>query len=322
MRLPVQPAATVPPPPTRQPADRPEPSLAAWEAAFEAGLVADSARSTPEPWLVGRVYVVDAPPQPEFVPTSAGYRHQVLLFTSGVRRTEERIPDRPAHVDGPLAPGDVLVYSAETGREDHLTRWATRIRFLTLAIEPGDVARAAGALGRDYAATEFVDRFPARDPLLEGVVRALGSEVEAGGPSGRLYAEGLVQAVAVHLVAKHTAVPVAVRPTGGLPAAALRRARSYVHEHLAADISLADLAGAAGYSEYHFCRAFKESTGEAPYAYVQRLRVEEAARLLRETEWGVAAVALAVGYESPSRLATLFRRRFGVSPSTYRRGAR
>jgi AraC family transcriptional regulator len=50
----------------------------------------------------------------------------------------------------------------------------------------------------------------------------------------------------------------------------------YVHAHLGEDVSLDALARLSGMSTYHFARLFKQSTGESPYRYVIRLRMEKA----------------------------------------------
>ena len=104
--------------------------------------------------------------------------------------------------------------------------------------------------------------------------------------------------------------------------AALRRVRALVEEELAADLSLDDLAGAAGLSRAHFARAFRASTGQTPYAYLRARRVERARVLLAGTALPAAAVAAATGFSSPSHLGRVFRSICGVTPGRYRRQVR
>ncbi|MFP2924836.1 helix-turn-helix domain-containing protein [Pyxidicoccus sp. 3LG] len=111
------------------------------------------------------------------------------------------------------------------------------------------------------------------------------------------------------------------RARGGLSPAALRRVHLFAVAHLEGPLRLADLAERAQLSPYHFARAFKSSTGETPRAYVERLRVEKAAELIRGTELPLADIALACGFSSQSRLTTAFRRATGFTPALYRRGA-
>jgi len=56
----------------------------------------------------------------------------------------------------------------------------------------------------------------------------------------------------------------------------------------------------------------------APSQYFIRVRMREARRLLRQTERSMIAIALDVGYSSPSHFAQVFRREVGVSPTDYR----
>lgn len=116
--------------------------------------------------------------------------------------------------------------------------------------------------------------------------------------------------------------PRAVRPHGGLSPAALRRVQLFALAHLDQKISLQDLAARSGVSRFHFARAFRISTGETPYAFVQRLRVERAQQLLRDTDEPLGAIALVCGYSSQSKLNHAIRRATGLTPATLRRAWR
>ncbi|WP_369829491.1 helix-turn-helix domain-containing protein [Mycobacterium sp. 852002-51613_SCH5001154] len=98
----------------------------------------------------------------------------------------------------------------------------------------------------------------------------------------------------------------------------LLRAKDFVDAHYQKSLSVADLAAAAGLSPAHFSRRFKETFGESPHQYVLTRRLERAAALLRTTDWTVAAVCVAVGWESVGSFTTSFRRMFGVTPQGYR----
>lgn len=112
------------------------------------------------------------------------------------------------------------------------------------------------------------------------------------------------------------------RSRGGLSPAALRRVQVFVESNLSDNIRLADLAGRAQLSTFHFSRAFKQSTGTTPRAYVEARRVAAAERLLRETDLSLARVALAVGFGNQSRLTTAFRRATGFTPARFRQQSR
>lgn len=65
--------------------------------------------------------------------------------------------------------------------------------------------------------------------------------------------------------------------------------------------------------------AFKAAYGTSLAAHIKGHRMERAAQLLRETDWSVAEIAQAVGYDSPSRFSAAFKGVFGVLPREYRR---
>lgn len=86
--------------------------------------------------------------------------------------------------------------------------------------------------------------------------------------------------------------------------------------------SLSALAALVDMDIRRFTSAFQEAFGKTPWQYVLRIRLDEAALLLRQTNRPVTDIALSVGFGTPSHFATSFTRRFGVPPSRYRHLAR
>ena len=82
--------------------------------------------------------------------------------------------------------------------------------------------------------------------------------------------------------------------------------------------SLSTLAGLVDMDIRRFTSAFQETFGQTPWQYVLRVRLDQAAELLRQTNRPVTDIALAVGFGTPSHFATAFIRRSGVTPSRYR----
>lgn len=109
---------------------------------------------------------------------------------------------------------------------------------------------------------------------------------------------------------------------GGLAPGALRRVREYIEEHVTENISLETLAEVADLSRCHFARAFKQSVGTAPHAYLMQRRLERAERLLVETDAPLCQVALDSGFGDQSTFSRYFRRNFGVTPRSFRRARR
>lgn len=180
------------------------------------------------------------------------------------------------------------------------------------------VVRAATgrALG-DFALREVSGE---RDPVLCGVLELLYTALSTPAQASGGFIQGMAQALTYHLV-EHYEVAVGGRKIvrGGLPAHKLRRILDAMRSRLAEPFELAPFADMAGLSVFHFSRVFKQATGMAPSRYVARLRLEEARRLLCETERSVIDIGLALGYQSPSHFSQVFRQGTGVTPSVYRR---
>ena|ERR1700751_3102634 len=98
----------------------------------------------------------------------------------------------------------------------------------------------------------------------------------------------------------------------------LLRAKDLVDARYFEKLSVAELAAAAGLSAAHFSRRFKKTFGESPHQYLLTRRLERAAAMLRTTDWAVATICFAVGWESVGSFTTSFRRMFGETPQTYR----
>jgi AraC-like DNA-binding protein len=82
--------------------------------------------------------------------------------------------------------------------------------------------------------------------------------------------------------------------------------------------SLDSLAGAAGMSRSRFVHHFSATYGHTPMEFVQLVRLQAAARMLRSSDLPVKAVAAAVGYASRSHFSHAFRAEFGVDPTGFR----
>lgn len=112
-----------------------------------------------------------------------------------------------------------------------------------------------------------------------------------------------------------TAVPAAATP-GRAPQ--LARAVALAQERYAEDLSVDDLARAAGYSRYHFTRLFTQAYHCSPMDYLCDLRLGHAARLLRESDAAVKDIARACGFADAGYFCKVFRRAQGTTPGQFR----
>ncbi|NLF17018.1 MAG: helix-turn-helix transcriptional regulator [Lentisphaerae bacterium] len=85
------------------------------------------------------------------------------------------------------------------------------------------------------------------------------------------------------------------------------------------DLARADVARAAHLSEAQLARVFQRDMGVTPMAYLRRVRIDRACRLLRRTELSIEEVGRAVGLPTPAHFSRLFSAVQGQSPRAYRR---
>jgi AraC family L-rhamnose operon transcriptional activator RhaR len=84
-------------------------------------------------------------------------------------------------------------------------------------------------------------------------------------------------------------------------------------------MKLEELSMLAFLSPSHFCRLFKEYTGLTVSEYTQRLRIEEACRLLKMSDKKVIDVAADVGYKDIKHFNQVFKKIIGKTPRDYRK---
>jgi AraC family transcriptional regulator len=168
---------------------------------------------------------------------------------------------------------------------------------------------------------EILQRFLARDAVIESLMSRLVLEAHRGSPSGELYAESACEFLAHHVLRTHSSLAIAPnRTAGGLTPRQFKRIVEYLHENLGTTISLRNLAQLTGLSARHFERAFRQTAGTPPHAHLIAIRVAAAQRLLTSApHLTVTQIAKQTGFSSPSHLATAFRRQLGVSPAEFRR---
>ena len=181
--------------------------------------------------------------------------------------------------------------------------------------------QAAAAQITGGGRVELVGRVGFEDPSAARILELLSREVPNQDPSARLFVDQAIDLLCIHLVRAHSSFGALAleAPRGGLADWQLRRVTQYMREHLAKEIGLDELAALVNLSRFHFCTAFRKATGRTPHNWLMILRIEEARRLLETPALAVTDVALAVGYQTPSSFAAVFRKLVGMTPSAYRR---
>lgn len=102
--------------------------------------------------------------------------------------------------------------------------------------------------------------------------------------------------------------------------ARMQRVLDHIDQHLDDDLNLEAVSSVAAFSKFHFHRQFRAVFGISLHRYVQLARMRRASQhLVNGNGESVTNVALTAGYETPDAFARAFRKRFGQSPSSFRK---
>jgi len=209
------------------------------------------------------------------------------------------------------------------------------VETFVLFLRRGLVAEAAAALARPperllddpEAVPEIVlaEKVRRHDDVVTPALRELRRAVALGSPYPG-YLEERFLALAERVAAARRNVRRQMARLSGAKAATraelyrrLVRARDFMEAGLERQLAVADMARVACISPHHFARQFARAFGAPPHRWLARRRLDEARRLLEESERPVSAICLDVGFQSLGSFSALFRRRFGVPPSEARR---
>lgn len=99
-------------------------------------------------------------------------------------------------------------------------------------------------------------------------------------------------------------------------------AEEYIRENYTKDLNMATVSNYIQMNYSMFSYAFKQYTGKNFVNYLRDLRMEEAKKLLRETDVRINEISLRVGYANPKHFMKTFKGLYGVSPSDFRNNAR
>ncbi|MGH6965855.1 MAG: helix-turn-helix domain-containing protein [Phenylobacterium sp.] len=190
---------------------------------------------------------------------------------------------------------------------------------------PPDVFRSAAEHFRRIGQScpdQPVSELVRNDRVVAQAVATLLRAAQAG--AADLYAESLVDWLAIHLLSPQGAhmETSGGRDPGVLLDRRLARVVEFMNAHFAEPLKLDRLAQEAGISKFHFARRFRESVGLTPHGFLLDLRLNRGRDLLAKTEESVTRIAAACGYERSGHFGAAFQRRFGETPTAYRRRLR
>ncbi len=214
-----------------------------------------------------------------------------------------------------VRPGQLVAWDpsgAHAGEAVDGRPWSSRL----MVVEVADLAALAsdpeGGLLADVAFPEPV----LSDPELAGSFLRLHLALEAA--TTRLERDERLAEWLRTLIERASAVRTPRAPLSPRDDRAVRLACDYLADHAARNVSLDELAAAAGVGKFRLVRLVRERTGLAPHALQIAHRIRAARRRLEAGET-IAAIAAATGFADQSHLHRHFERSLGLSPGEYRR---
>jgi len=97
-------------------------------------------------------------------------------------------------------------------------------------------------------------------------------------------------------------------------------AKDWMEQNYQTDISLEDISSIAMMNSQHFLRMFKQVYMITPHQYLIDLKLKKAKALLETTQMPINHVCQTIGFESVFSFSVLFKNRFGIAPSYFRKG--
>ncbi|SNT10710.1 AraC-type DNA-binding protein [Sphingomonas laterariae] len=154
---------------------------------------------------------------------------------------------------------------------------------------------------------------------IDSLLRRMAEELRTPGFATETLVEGLGLAALAELSRfLHADGPAEPRRTGQLSAVQLRRLDEYVDAFPRRAPTIGTLAGLLDMSPRRLTTLFRDTTGLTVRAWVEAKRMEQARRLLTDTDLPLKAIAYDLGFANQGVFSTAFRRVAGLAPSTYR----
>ncbi len=109
-------------------------------------------------------------------------------------------------------------------------------------------------------------------------------------------------------------------PVGDKNMFKLKSVLSFMRENFDKQITLKNMADAAGMSPKYFCYFFREMTQKSPVEYLNTYRIEKASRKLINSSISVTEIAYSCGFNDLSYFIKTFKEYKGVTPAKFRKG--
>lgn len=138
-----------------------------------------------------------------------------------------------------------------------------------------------------------------------------------GNPYSFLCVDELMEELTGWMIALHEKIDTRFEDYGNKQK--MQQAVAYIRENYSSDLNMAVVSNYVSMNYSLFSYAFKQYTGKNFVNYLKELRMEEARRLLSQTQMRVVEISQQVGYENEKHFMKTFKSVCGVSPTEYRK---
>jgi len=239
-------------------------------------------------------------------------RHVLTLFLEPAAVWHSADGASTSHI---FIPANTVVMSLR-GRSESVL-WLDTAQVLVVEVSDRALAEAAGTLF-EAQSFELMPSPGVQDARLSALLQALHAEQVSGYGSGRLFVDGIEQALAACLVSRYsTRRPKRRVRTGGLSPSRAKRLVDHIQAHIGSPLPLDELAACAGLSSSYLSRAFRETFSVTPHDFVLDMRIKRAMELLAQPGNSILDVAQLCGFQTQQHFSRIFRQRVGVSPGQF-----
>lgn len=244
-------------------------------------------------------------------------KHTFLMNVRGVARQGENFVDGRRIPFSVRPPGSIIYIPARSewhGWDDGDALAA----YLLVSVENEFAERILGSAASRRLA-ELRPSLGFRDGVIEAALRNIICELKNPDAVSTTMVESQASQLFVRLLRLRGID--AGQAVGGLSSFDLKRAIAMLEAHITERLNLDQVAKELDLSARHFHRAFRQSTGLTPHAYLARHRLLLSADMLRFTKTSATEIALECGFGSSSNFTIAFKRAYGQSPIEFRRSA-
>jgi AraC-like DNA-binding protein len=156
-------------------------------------------------------------------------------------------------------------------------------------------------------------------PFIEGLLHQMMKELKEKSAGYVIYLKALIVELLLYLLRCVEKVEMPMPIFDNPLHHKISEIANYIQDNYMQPLTLAHLSERFYISTYYLCRVFKEISGFSFVEYLNHVRINEAQRLLRDTDTQILQVSEQVGFESVVHFGRVFKHTAGLSPTQYRR---